>query len=156
MAVRHAVAHWEGGLKDGQGELWLESGAFEGPYSYDTRFKPDGGTVTNPEELLGAAHAGCVAMSLSRRLEEAGHPPKRLRTTAYVYLEKTGNGHAITRSHLKAEAEVPGIDEREFRKLATEAVEASFVSKALAGVKIDVEAHLLASAALEHHGSSVQ
>ena len=94
----------------------LGSGAFEGPYSFSSRFEEAKGT--NPEELIGAAEAGCFSMALSANLEKAGHPAKRISTTATVKLEMVGGGPKITTIDLKTEAEVPGIDEAKFREQA--------------------------------------
>ncbi len=109
MPVRSANAVWEGGLKDGAGHLALGSGAFEGRYSFGSRFEEAGGT--NPEELIGAAHAGCFSMALSAALGRAGYAPKRIATAAKVHLEKVGDAFRITRIDLTTEAEIPGIDD---------------------------------------------
>ena len=109
MATRTGSAVWEGTLKQGKGTMKLGSGAFEGPYSFSSRFEEAKGT--NPEELIGAAEAGCYSMALSANLEKAGHPAKRISTTATVKLEMVGGGPKITTIDLKTEAEVPGIDE---------------------------------------------
>src|SRR3954447_2275407 len=108
MPVRSAKAVWEGGLKDGQGKVSLGSGAFEGKYSFASRFEEAGGT--NPEELIAAAHAGCFSMALSAALGRANFTPERIHTTAAVHLEKVGDAFAITRIELDCEATVPGID----------------------------------------------
>ena len=100
MPVRKANAVWEGGLKDGHGTVKLGSGAFEGRYSFGSRFEEAGGT--NPEELIGAAHAGCFSMALSAGLGRAGFTPTRVATTAKVHLEKVGEGFKITRIELGA------------------------------------------------------
>ncbi len=114
MPVRKANAVWEGDLKGGQGNVTLGSGAFEGRYSFGSRFEEAGGT--NPEELIGAAHAGCFSMALTAGLGRAGHSPKRVATSAKVHLEKVGEGFQITRIELDSEAEVPGIDEAAFQE----------------------------------------
>ena len=116
MATRTGSAVWEGTLKQGKGNMKLGSGAFEGPYSFLSRFEE--GKGTNPEELIGAAEAGCYSMALSANLEKAGHPAKRISTTATVKLEMVGGGPKITTIDLKTEAEVPGIDEAKFREQA--------------------------------------
>ncbi|HEV2845233.1 MAG TPA: OsmC family peroxiredoxin, partial [Thermoanaerobaculia bacterium] len=103
MPIRKANAVWEGGLKDGQGRVSLGSGAFEGRYSFGSRFEEAGGT--NPEELIGAAHAGCFSMALSAGLGKAGLSPKRVATSAKVHLEKVGEGFKITRIELDNESE---------------------------------------------------
>src|ERR671922_2690878 len=105
MPVRSAEAVWEGDLQDGKGTLRLGSGAFEGQYSYSSRFEE--GTGTNPEELIGAAHAGCFSMAFANILATAGHDPQRVETTARVHLEPRDEGPAITRIELQTEAEVP-------------------------------------------------
>ena len=94
MINRKAEARWEGTLKEGKGSIRLGSGAFEGPYSFASRF--EGEKSLNPEELLGAAHAGCFTMALSLMLTTAGHPPASLETTATVHLDKVGEGFSIT------------------------------------------------------------
>jgi osmotically inducible protein OsmC len=141
MPVRKANAVWEGGLKDGQGTVKLGSGAFEGRYSFGSRFEEAGGT--NPEELIGAAHAGCFSMALSAGLGRAGFTPTRVATTAKVHLEKVGEGFKITRIELDNESSVPGIDEAAFQEAAEAAKANCPVSKALAGVpEITLEARL--------------
>ncbi|HVT61552.1 MAG TPA: OsmC family protein [Thermoanaerobaculia bacterium] len=141
MPVRKADAVWEGGLKGGHGRVALGSGAFEGRYSFGSRFEAAGGT--NPEELIGAAHAGCFSMALAAGLERAGHPARRVATAAAVHLEKVGEGFKITRIELHTEAEVPGIEAAAFQEQARKAKEGCPVSQALAGVEIKLEARLL-------------
>lgn len=141
MAIRTAEAEWRGDLKAGQGTMKLGSGAFEGTYSFASRFEE--GRGTNPEELIGAAHAGCFSMALSAGLAAAGYPPDRVHTTARVQLLKVGAGFAITRIDLKTEAKVPGIDEATFREKAEEAKKGCPVSKALTGVEIGLDAQLV-------------
>src|SRR3954454_15004291 len=114
MAVRTANARWDGALQEGSGTMALGSGAFEGQFSYASRFEE--GTGTNPEELLGAAHAGCFSMAFANTLATAGNDPQRVETTARVHLEPREEGPAITRIELQTEAEVPGIDEEEFQR----------------------------------------
>src|ERR1700755_3526326 len=116
MAERKGSAIWEGTLKEGKGSMKLGSGAYEGPFSFKSRFEE--GTGTNPEELIGAAEAGCFSMALSANLEKAGHPAERISTTATVKLEMIGGGPKITTIDVKTEAEVPGIDEAKFREQA--------------------------------------
>jgi osmotically inducible protein OsmC len=146
MPVRQATAVWKGGLKDGNGTVKLGSGAFEGQYSFGTRFEE--GRGTNPEELLGAAHAGCFAMALSAGLGKAGFTPESIQAQAKVNLEKQGDGFAITRIDLVCEAKVPRIDEAAFRQHAEQAKANCLVSKALTGVKITLAARLLQPAAV--------
>lgn len=119
----------------------LGSGAFEGPYSFSSRFEEAKGT--NPEELIGAAEAGCYSMALSANLEKAGHPAKRVSTTATVKLEITGGGPKISAIDLKTEAEVPGIDEAKFREQAEQTKKTCPVSVALAGTQINLDARLV-------------
>lgn len=140
MTVRNASASWQGTLKEGSGRMKLGSGAFEGPFSFATRFGDTPGT--NPEELIGAAHAGCFSMYLSLLLEQAGHPAKDLRTTAQVHL---GEGPAITKIELALDADVPGITEAEFQKHVQAAKSGCPVSKALAGTEIQATARLASS-----------
>ena len=141
MATRSSSAEWRGNLKDGSGKMRLGSGAYEGAFSFASRF--ENGTGTNPEELIAAAHAGCYSMALSHGLAQAGHAPKRVATTAKVHLEKVEGGFGITRIELDAEAEVPGIDEAAFRQQAEAAKKGCPVSKALAGAEITLKAKLL-------------
>jgi lipoyl-dependent peroxiredoxin len=143
MAVRTAIAKWEGALKDGQGTMSLGSGAFEGQYSFSSRFEE--GTGTNPEELIGAAHAGCFSMAFANILAEAGHVPRRIETAARVHLEQVDGAPAITRIELSTEGDVGGIAADEFQHHANSAKAGCPVSKALTGVEISLEAHLLAN-----------
>lgn len=140
MPTRKANAQWEGTLKEGEGRLELESGAFKGPYSFASRF--ESGTGTNPEELIAAAHAGCFSMALAHGLSQAGHAPERVETTARVHLEKGDGGFAIPRIELTTQASVPGIDEETFQQHAETAKANCPVSKALAGVEIILNAKL--------------
>jgi osmotically inducible protein OsmC len=135
---RNASAKWQGTLTKGSGTMTLGSGAFEGPYSFATRFEDAPGT--NPEELIGAAHAGCFSMALSLLLEKAGYPPKEIQTQATVTLEKVGEGFKITHILLQSEAEVPGMDAAEFTKTAEMAKKGCPVSQLLTGATIDLEA----------------
>ena len=143
MITRTADAHWSGSLSDGEGRIAVESGAFEGPYSFESRFE-DGqhGASTNPEELLGAAHAGCFTMAVSHGLAEAGHPPKKAHTTAKVHIRKVEGGFEIPKIDLALEAEVPGISEDEFHRIAQDAKENCPLSKVLAGAEITLDATL--------------
>jgi osmotically inducible protein OsmC len=140
MAVRKAEAVWEGNLKEGKGTMKLGSGAFEGPFSYATRFEEEPGT--NPEELVGAAHAGCFSMFLSAVLSGAGFPPNRIHTTAQVHLEQVEGAPWITKIHLNCKADVPGVDEATFAEKVEASKKGCPVSKALAGVQISVETTL--------------
>ena len=141
MPVRNAEAVWEGGLKDGKGNVKLGSGAYSGGYSFGTRFEEQPGT--NPEELIGAAHAGCFSMAFSAGLGKAGYTPRRIHTTAKVHIEKVGEGFKITRIQLATEAEIPGIDEKTFREQAEGAKKGCPVSQALAGTQIELDAKLV-------------
>ena len=114
MATRNGSAVWEGTLKEGKGTVKLGSGAFEGPYSFASRFEE--GTGTNPEELIGAAHAGCFSMALSAGLSKAGISPKRIATTAKVHLGQVEGGFAITLIELDTTAEVPGHRREDFSR----------------------------------------
>lgn len=131
MPVRKAQAIWEGGLKDGKGTMKMQSGAYEGKYSFGSRFEENPGT--NPEELIAAAHAGCFSMALSAGLGRAGFSPKRVETTAKVHLEKGEAGFSIAKIVLTTQAEVPGIDEAAFLEQAEGAKKGCPVSQALSG-----------------------
>lgn len=141
MPTRTAEAEWKGNLTEGKGTVKLGSGAFEGPY--DWRSRSADGPGTNPEELIGAAHAGCFSMALSAQLAAAGTPPTRVHTTARVHLEKQGEGFAIPLIELTTEAEVPGLDAAAFQQQAETAKAGCPVSKALAGTQIQLKATLL-------------
>ncbi len=141
MIKRTAQAVWQGDLKEGKGNLKLGSGAFEGQYSFTSRFEE--GTGTNPEELIGAAHAGCFSMALSADLSKAGYAVKEIATEAIVSLEKGDAGFAITKIKLVSKARVPDIEMEAFAEFAQGAKRNCPVSKALAGVEIYLEAHLL-------------
>lgn len=140
MPARTAEARWEGTLKDGKGTMRFGSGAYEGQYSFASRFEE--GTGTNPEELIGAAHAGCFSMALSSAITKAGHTPERISTTAKVYLEKVGEGFSITRIELTTDGSVPGLSAEDFQTFAEGAKANCPVSRALAGVDISVTATL--------------
>ena len=141
MPTRTAEAVWNGSLMEGKGQISLGSKAFSGPY--DWKGRAGDGAGTNPEELLGAAHAGCFSMALSHQLAQAGHPPTRVHTTAKVSFEKQAEGFAITRIDLQTEAQVPGIDDAQFQKFATGAKEGCPVSKALKATPINLTAKLI-------------
>ena len=140
MPVRTASAQWDGKLSDGKGTMRLGSGAYEGPYSFASRFED--GKGTNPEELLGAAHAGCFSMALAAALTKSGFAPKRVSTTASVSIDKGAEGFSITSITLTTEAEVPGVDEKQFLEFAENAKKGCPVSKALAGTRIELKATL--------------
>ncbi len=141
MAQRKADAVWEGDLQQGSGRVKLGSGAFEGQYSFSSRFEE--GTGTNPEELIAAAHAGCYSMALSAGLGKAGFSPQRVATTATVTLEKSDAGFKISRILLVTEARIEGIDDATFQKHANDAKVGCPVSKALAATPIELEARLV-------------
>ena len=141
MAIRTSEAEWQGNLFDGSGKMKLGSGAYEGQYSFKSRFEE--GTGTNPEELIAAAHAGCFSMALSAGLAAAGYSPKRVHTTAKVSLDKVGEGFQITKSALVTEAEVPDIDESAFQEQANAAKAGCPVSKALGAIEITLDAKLV-------------
>jgi osmotically inducible protein OsmC len=127
---KHASAVWTGSLKEGKGAISTETGVLkDAPYGFKSRFED--GPGTNPEELIGAAHAGCFTMALSARLGGAGLTPERIETKAEITFDKVGDGFAITASHLTVSAKVPGTDEATFKRLATEAKEGCPVSKVL-------------------------
>jgi osmotically inducible protein OsmC len=138
MPVRKAHAQWEGNLTDGKGIM--KFGSFSGAYSFTSRF--ENGEGTNPEELIGAAHAGCFSMALAHELAQQGYPPKRISTEAHVHLDKVGDGFSITSIDLLPEADVPGIDMETFLKLAEGAKNNCPVSMALKGVEIRLKATL--------------
>lgn len=138
MPVRVSSAEWKGTLKAGSGTMKVGSGAFEGPYTFASRF--ESGRGTNPEELIGAAHAGCYSMFLAALLTDAGFPPRSVRTTASVHLEA---GPTITRIELATEAWVPGIEDQAFQAHAEAAKKNCPVSKALAGPQITLSAKLV-------------
>jgi len=129
MAITKAHALWEGNLDEGRGIMTLPKGNYSGPFTRASRFET--GEGTNPEELIGAAHAGCYSMFLSALLSQNGTPPTRVATSATVTL---GEGPTITRIDLETEAEVPGVDEATFLELARRAKEGCPVSKALSAV----------------------
>lgn len=141
MPVRKADAVWEGNLREGKGRMSFGNGAFEGQYSFTSRFEE--GSGTNPEELIAAAHAGCFSMALSNILAQAGHTPKSVSTTANVHLEKDDDGFSIRKVVLDTEADVPGIDEQTFLEKADAAKDGCPVSKALASIDIEVNAKLI-------------
>ena len=143
MFTRSASAEWNGGLKDGNGSIALGSKAWSGPYSFRSRFGDD--PHANPEELVGAAHAGCFSMALAAALSEAGHSPKRVATTAKVRLVKdeAGGGFVIDQIALTTEAEIPNIAAADFEKIAQQAKANCPVSKALAGPNITLDAKLV-------------
>ena len=142
MPTRKAEAEWEGNLAEGRGSLKVGSGAFEGPYSFKSRFE-EGESATNPEELLGAAHAGCFTMALTAALSRAQIKATRIHTEARVKLEKIGEAFSITQIELETEAEIADIDDAAFQQYAQGAKENCPLSKALASTPISMTAKLL-------------
>ncbi len=140
MPVRKASAVWNGDLFKGNGKMKFGSGAFEGNYSFGSRFEEAKGT--NPEELIGAANAGCFSMAFSAALAENGYKPKSVATSAKVHIDKVGDGFKITTIELDMQATVPSITEDEFQKLAEAAKTNCPVSQALKGVEIRLKAKL--------------
>jgi lipoyl-dependent peroxiredoxin len=141
MAVRIAKATWEGTLQEGKGTVALGSGVFEGPFTFASRFED--APATNPEELLGAAHAGCFTMSLGAALGRAGHPATRIQTQAKVHLTKLETGFSITQIDLETEGIVPGLDAEAFQQFAENAKSGCIVSRALGNVNITLKAALI-------------
>ena len=139
MAVRHASAVWQGTLREGHGNM--QFGTFEGPYTFASRFEEGAGT--NPEELIGAAHAGCYSMALSGSLVRAGFTPVRIQTQATVNLGTVDGKSRITRIDLACQAEVPGITPEAFMKIAEETKSGCPVSAALAAIEITLQARLI-------------
>ena len=140
MPARHSTAKWSGGLKDGSGTMKLGGGAWEGNYSFPSRFED--GTGTNPEELIAAAHAGCYSMALSAGLAKAGFSPKSVETKATVHIGPVDGGFAISKIELEAVADVPELDNEKFQELANGAKTGCPVSKALAATEITLNARL--------------
>jgi lipoyl-dependent peroxiredoxin len=141
MPTRTSSARWQGTLKEGAGSLALGSGAFEGSYSFPSRF--ESGQGTNPEELLAAAHAACYSMALANALSQAGHTVNSVETTAAVHLDKGDSGVAITRIDLTTRGDVPGLDEAEFVKQAEATKSGCIVSRALSAVDMTLDAKLV-------------
>jgi osmotically inducible protein OsmC len=135
--IRKAEAEWQGTLTEGKGHLTLGSGAFAGEYSFASRFGDDG-AATNPEELIGAAHAGCFTMALGAALTKAGLTPKHLHTVASVRLEKVNEAFEITKITLELTGEAEGVDAAKFAEFAEGAKKNCPVSKALAGTSIEL------------------
>lgn len=140
MTERTSSAEWRGDLTSGDGELSLGSGAFTGSYTFASRFEE--GEGTNPEELIGAAHAACFSMSLANLLAKDGKPADSVRTEATVHLERVEGAPTVTRIELTTVGRVPGIDELAFRETAEVAKAACTISRLLAAAEIEVEATL--------------
>jgi osmotically inducible protein OsmC len=141
MPSRKAQAEWNGNLMRGSGRLAVGSGAVDVPYSFKSRFE-EGQSATNPEELIGAAHAGCFTMALVAQLSSAGFTPTHVQTDATVTIDKTGDSFSITGIELRTSADIPGIDDATFQKHAADAKQNCPVSKALAGTRIGLKATL--------------
>jgi osmotically inducible protein OsmC len=141
MPVRSAEAQWEGTLQDGKGQMRFGSGAFEGQYSFSSRFEE--GTGTNPEELIAAAHAGCYSMALSGALTRNETPPTRISTSADVHLNKTDAGFRVQRIDLHTEAEVPGLDDAKFQEIAEATKSGCPISVLLSSAEINLDAKLV-------------
>ena len=133
--VRIAHASWKGTVEQGSGHIGVGSGAFDGTFTLKARVE-EGIPATNPEELIGAGHAGCFTMSLANLMSEAGHPPADLQTTARVHLEQLEEGFRITKIELETVGEAPGLEEATFLRLADQAKSTCPVSLALAGTEI--------------------
>ena len=140
MPKRNAHAEWQGTLPDGKGSISLGSGAFEGSYSFSSRF--ENGTGTNPEEMIAAAHAGCYAMALSAELGKNGYKPQSVKTEAVVHLVKDNDGFKISEIDLECDAHIPGIDQATFDEFAEGAKVNCPVSKVLSAAKINLSATL--------------
>lgn len=141
MLKRQSEGIWEGTLKDGKGTMVIGGTGFEVDYSFPSRFED--GSGTNPEELIGAAHAGCFSMALSHLIEEAGFKPNKISTRAIVHLNKSESGFSIDKIELDTEAQIPGISAEQFTENAEAAKANCPVSRALAGVKITLKADLV-------------
>lgn len=143
MPVRKGNAEWNGNLREGNGTVKTESGVLNAKYSFTSRFEE--GKGTNPEELIGAAHAGCFSMALSAALAKDGYNPKTIKTEDKVHIDKVGDGFRITKIEMTTEAEVPGIQDDMFHKYAEDAKQNCPVSQALKGVEMVLDARLVAA-----------
>jgi osmotically inducible protein OsmC len=141
MAVRTADAEWKGNLNDGSGQMRFGSGAYQGAFSFESRMGE--GKGTNPEELIGAAIAGCFSMALSANLAGAGFTPDRVHTTAKVHFDKKDAGWTIHTIELESEAKVPNLSNDEFQKRAADVKKGCPVSRALTGPEIKLNARLV-------------
>lgn len=141
MAVRNADAYWQGNLKEGKGTLRLGSGAYEGGYTWSSRFEDGAGT--NPEELLAAAHAGCYSMALSSNLGKAGFTPTDIHTRVQVEIKLVEGKNRITQIRLETEAKVPGIEDAQFQQIAESVKQGCPVSVALSSVPMELVARLV-------------
>ena len=141
MAVRTSEAVWDGTLKEGKGKMKVGNGFYEGPYTWSSRF--ENGAGTNPEELLGAAHAGCFSMALSSNLGKAGFTPGHIHTRAQVTIELVNGANRITKIALDTEASVPGIENKKFQEIAEAVKQSCPVSVALSSVPMTLTAKLV-------------
>jgi osmotically inducible protein OsmC len=139
--VRTAHASWQGTVPEGSGKIGVGSGAFDGTFTLRSRID-EGVHSTNPEELIGAGHAGCFTMSLANLMSEAGHPPNKVDTTARVHLEELDLGFRITKIELDTVGDVDGMDQATFVSLAKQAKTTCPVSLALTGTEITLKAKL--------------
>lgn len=140
MPTRTANAEWNGSLRDGNGTMKMRSGSYEGPFSFQSRFKE--GEGTNPEELIAAAHAGCFSMQLSGLLGARDVTPESVQTEAQVEVSKVEGGFGITKINLVSRVKAPGLDESTFQEVAQAAKETCPVSQALRAVDISLDATL--------------
>ena len=140
MPTRTASAEWNGSLRDGDGTMRMQSRSYEGPFTFQSRFKE--GEGTNPEELIAAAHAGCFSMQLSGLLGARDVTPESVRTDAQVEVSKVEGGFGITKIHLISRVKAPGLDESTFQEVAQAAKETCPVSQALRAVDISLDASL--------------
>ena len=140
MNTRHSTAKWTGSLKEGSGKMKIGENAWEGKFSFPSRFESADGT--NPEELIGAAHAGCFSMALTASLGKAGYSPESVNTKATVHFGMVDGAPTIAKIELMTEADVPKIEDAEFQEIARGAKENCPVSKALAGTSIHLDAKL--------------
>jgi len=139
---RSASAVWRGGLKDGKGTISTQSGVLrDAQYSFSTRF--ENGVGTNPEELIGAAHAGCFSMALSAQLDSVNAKADEINTTAVVTMEKTEDGPTVTKIHLTTRARIPNIEKAKFDELAKKAKEGCPISRLLKAAEISLDAQLV-------------
>lgn len=137
MSIRKATAVWNGTLKEGNGVMKSQSGFIEGPYTFASRFEE--GKGTNPEELIGAAHAGCFSMFLSALLSNSGYSPERVETSAAVHLGRDDTGPVITLIELHTKASVPGLSEADYQDFVGKAKANCPISRVLAGAEIVIK-----------------
>nr|WP_221380545.1 OsmC family protein [Actinoplanes polyasparticus] len=141
MPIRTATARWQGNLTEGSGTIKTGKGGIQGNYSFKSRFEE--GEGTNPEELIGAAHAGCFSMAFSKALSDAGFTPTSVDTVAKVHMDKTDAGFSVTRIDLETQGDVPGVDEGTFQKIAEDAKANCPISRLLSpGAEITLSAKL--------------